>query len=422
MLDLSVNGLNGSLPDTLCSLPKLTNLQLESNFFSGSIPSSIGSCSELLELQLGDNELEGNIPASIGNLVNLQVSLNLSLNRLSGNIPDTLGRLSKLVSLDLSDNLLSGEIPPSLVGMSSLLDWNFSHNLLSGPVPSMGPLSNGSLSSFADNAGLCNAPFPPCSELPGASEGKRKHYAFTFWKAAGVAIACAAVALVLIAGIAAILVRNRHFSSTVDASPPPTVTRVFSEELERSIDFKSIKEATAGNSNVISRNHFSTIYKASMPSGLLLSVKKLHPPEKGLVIHQRKLVLELDKAWKLSHENIMQAAGYYLENDLAIVIYDFVPSCSLGQNLHWNFERFLSWSNRYHIALGVAQGLAFLHHSCNPPLLHMDVSSSNIFLGPHSEVKVGDVEVTKLLDPSKHTGSVSAVAGSFGYIAPGENH
>lgn len=415
-LDLSENQLTGSLPDNICSLPKLTNLQLGGNALSGIIPSSIGDCAQLLELLLGDNKFNGSIPSQIGNLVNLQVSLNLSLNELTGSIPDSLGKLVKLVSLDLSYNQLSGPIPAALGSMASLLDWNFSNNLLTGPVPSSGPLANSSASSFANNIGLCGGPLSPCLDAPQSSKGKRN--TLTFWKAAGIAIACAVVALLIISGIAFGVKHEHRLSSAVDATPPVTISRLFSDDVAQAIDFDCIKEATGSNSNVISKNHFSTLYKAVMPSGLVLAAKKLHSVEKGIVIHQRKMIFELDKMWKLSHDNIMQPVGYYLENDLAIIIYDFVPSCSLGPKLHRNFESLLAWSSRYEIAIGAAQGIAFLHHSCNPPMMHMDVGSNNIFLGPNSEVKVGDAEVTKLLDPSKHTGSISAVAGSFGYIAP----
>lgn len=418
LLDLSGNRLTGSLPDNICTLPKLASLLLESNSLTGAIPSSIGDCAQLLELQLGDNKLSGNIPPKIGNLFNLQVSLNLSLNELTGSIPDRLGNLRKLVSLDLSHNKLSGSIPDSLGGMLSLLDWNFSNNLLTGPVPTSGPLKSSSANSYANNTGLCGGPLSPCGGTSlASSKGKRNTLAV--WKVTGIAIACAAVALVIISGIAIGVKHEHYFSSAVDPTPPPvTISRLFSDDVKGAIDFDSVKEATGSNSNLISSNHFSTIYKAVMPSGLALAAKKLNSAEKGLVIHQRKMIFELDKMWKFSHENVMQPVGYYLENDLAIIIYDFVPSCSLGQKLHRNSESLLAWSSRYAIATGAAQGLAFLHHSCNPPMMHMDVSSNNIFLGPNFEVKVGDVEVAKLVDPSKHTGSISAVAGSFGYIAP----
>ncbi|GJX21227.1 leucine-rich repeat receptor-like tyrosine-protein kinase PXC3 [Tanacetum coccineum] len=57
----------------------------------------------------------------------------------------------------------------------------------------------------------------------------------------------------------------------------------------------------------------------------------------------------------------------------------------------------------------------FLHHLA---IIHLDISSGNIFLDPNFKPMVGEVEISKLLDPSHDTASISAVAGSFGYIAP----
>ncbi|MCO5581069.1 hypothetical protein L7F22_034945 [Adiantum nelumboides] len=415
-LHLSGNRMTGPLPSDICSLPYLEYLQLDGNALDGELPPSIGKCGRLLDLQLGHNKLTGNIPTQIGDLGTLQISLNLSYNELTGTIPESLGKLVKLVLLDLSHNRLTGPIPSAVGNMFSLLNWTFADNMLSGPVPTTGPLANSSASSFANNSNLCGGPLPACVGLSPSSRGR--HNSHTFWKAAGIAIACALVVLLIISGVVIIAMHKHYFRAAVDPTPAVAVSRLFSEDVERAIDFDSMKEATNSNANIISTNHFSTIYKAVMPSGLVLAVKKLNSTEKGVVIYQRKVILELDKIWKFSHENIMQPVGYFLENDFAIIVYDFVPACSLSQKLHQNFESLLPWSTRYRIAIAAAQGLSFLHHSCNPPMMHMDVSSNNIFLGPNLEVKVGDVEVAKLLDPTKHTGSISAVAGSFGYIAP----
>ncbi|KAI5069595.1 hypothetical protein GOP47_0015896 [Adiantum capillus-veneris] len=415
-LHLSGNLLNGSLPSDICSLLSLEYLQLDGNALDGSLPPSIGKCERLLDLQLGHNKFNGSIPTEIGDLVNLIISLNLSSNEFTGTIPASLGKLTKLVLLDLSHNHLTGPIPKELGSMFSLLNWSFADNSLSGAVPMTGPLANSTASSFANNPNLCGGPLRPCEGSLSSSREKRNSH--TFWKAAGIAIACALVVLLIISGIVIGVMHKHYFGAAVDPTPAVAVRRLFSDDIEQAIDFDSMKEATNSNANIISTSHFSTIYKAVMPSGLVLAVKKLNSTEKGVLIYQRRMILELDKIWKFSHENIMQPVGYFLENDFAVIVYDFVPAYSLSQKLHRNFESLLPWSTRYKIAIAAAQGLSFLHHSCNPPMMHMDVSSNNIFLGPNLEVKVGDVEVAKLLDPTKHTGSISAVAGSFGYIAP----
>ncbi|MDE0080174.1 MAG: hypothetical protein OXO50_21830, partial [Caldilineaceae bacterium] len=65
----------------------------------------------VIKLNLSENGLSGSIPPELGNLTELE-SLGLADNRLSGEIPPELGNLIYLESLYLNNNELSGEIPP----------------------------------------------------------------------------------------------------------------------------------------------------------------------------------------------------------------------------------------------------------------------------------------------------------------------
>ncbi|KAL7196954.1 hypothetical protein ACSBR1_036878 [Camellia fascicularis] len=69
------------------------------------------------------------------------------------------------------------------------------------------------------------------------------------------------------------------------------------------------------------------------------------------------------------------------------------------------------------IALGAAQGLAYLHHDCKPKIIHRDIKSNNILLDENFEAHVGDFGLAKIIDMPQSM-SMSAVAGSYGYIAP----
>ena len=94
---------------------------------------------------------------------------------------------------------------------------------------------------------------------------------------------------------------------------------------------------------------------------------------------------------------------------------------SLGELLHGSYHSYLDWPTRFAIALGAAQGLAYLHHDCKPRIIHRDIKSNNILLDAKFEAHVGDFGLAKVID-MPHSKSMSAVAGSYGYIAPGKFH
>jgi hypothetical protein len=48
----------------------------------------------------------------------------------------------------------------------------------------------------------------------------------------------------------------------------------------------------------------------------------------------------------------------------------------------------LSWVQRAHIAVGAAQGLAYLHDLADPPVVHRDFKTSNILVMADFEVRV----------------------------------
>lgn len=62
------------------------------------------------------------------------------------------------------------------------------------------------------------------------------------------------------------------------------------------------------------------------------------------------------------------------------------------------------------------QGLAYLHHDCVPQILHRDIKSNNILLDKEYEAHIADFGLAKCLNDI----SMSVVAGSYGYIAPGK--
>ena len=141
-LDLSENGLSGTMPPELGNLTELEWLYLHSNQLSGVIPSELGRLTNLELLSLGDNRLRGVIPSELGNLTYLAV-LHLRGNKLTGEIPSALSKLTNLLLLNLSDNELGGELPSELGNLTNLEWLALFENRLSGTIPpELGKLTN----------------------------------------------------------------------------------------------------------------------------------------------------------------------------------------------------------------------------------------------------------------------------------------
>jgi len=159
VLDLSINGLTGSIPPTIGNMASLEVLYLHSNDLSGPIPPEVGNLTNLRELYLYWNEISGQLPPQLGNLTNLR-DLRLNGNQISGPLPPELGNLSSVVYLSLFDNQFFGPIPAELGGLANLERLSLSLNELSGGIPpELGNLS--SLSSLGLSGNNLSGPIPP---------------------------------------------------------------------------------------------------------------------------------------------------------------------------------------------------------------------------------------------------------------------
>ncbi|CAM0147923.1 unnamed protein product [Urochloa decumbens] len=134
-LNLSFNTLQGEIPPSIGSLRRLQSLDLSYNTLTSVIPSNISRCISLRAMYIYSNKgVQGSIPAEIGSMPSLSV-LALPNNSITGTIPSSLGNLSRLTVLSLAANYLEGSIP-SGIGNNPLLGFiQLSLNNLSGLVP-----------------------------------------------------------------------------------------------------------------------------------------------------------------------------------------------------------------------------------------------------------------------------------------------
>ncbi|KAL0387232.1 UNVERIFIED_CONTAM: Leucine-rich repeat receptor-like serine/threonine-protein kinase BAM1 [Sesamum radiatum] len=363
---------NSSSNQTKLGQMNLSNNQLHGgNSFSGPIPPSIGELHQAVKIDLSGNSLTGEIPGEIGNCAHLNY-LDLSQNNLSGSIPQAISNIRILNYLNLSRNHLNDTIPQSISTMKSLTTADFSFNNLSGELPESGQFSVFNASSFAGNPYLCGALLNnPCNATKMTSPPGKSHNAFKLVFALGLLL-CS-----LIFATAAI-VKAKSFKKS--GEEPGSSTR-------------------------------------KMPNGPEIAVKKLLGFN-SISSHDHGFRAEIKTLGNIRHRNIVRLLAFCSNKDTNLLVYEYMRNGSLGEALHGKKGGFLSWNLRYKIALDSAKGLCYLHHDCSPLIVHRDVKSNNILLNSSFEAHVADFGLAKFLVDGGASQCMSAIAGSYGYIAP----
>jgi len=189
--------------------------------------------------------------------------------------------------------------------------------------------------------------------------------------------------------------------------------------MKERVTYQELMKATEdfSESAVIGRGACGTVYKAVMPDGRRIAVKKLKSQGEGSNI-DRSFRAEITTLGNVRHRNIVKLYGFCSHQDSNLILYEYMANGSLGELLHGSKDAYpMDWDTRYRIALGAAEGLRYLHSDCKPQVIHRDIKSNNILLDEMMEAHVGDFGLAKLIDIS-NSRTMSAVAGSYGYIAP----
>ncbi|KAM0946752.1 putative protein kinase RLK-Pelle-LRR-VII-1 family [Dioscorea sansibarensis] len=438
ILNLGQNRLNGSVPTTIGGIEWLQMLDLHDLRLTGEIPATLGQCRFLLKMDLSGNELEGSIPDVFFNITALKV-LDLHRNKLNGNIPVSIGALKGLEFFDLSENSIGGEIPSALANITMLAHFNVSFNNLIGAIPSS--LVKFGADAFSHNPGLCGPPLDTnCQSKAGP---KRTRFL------SNTAIVAIVAAALILAGVCVISVMNiiaqrrrrrrngrREEEILVSESTTPPASNgsnviigklvLFSKSLPtRYEDWEAGTKALLDKECIIGGGSIGTVYKASIEGGISIAVKKLETL--GTIRNQEEFEHEIGRLGGLSHPNLVQVQGYYWSSTMQLILSDYIPNGNLYQHLHGirgsgsssgGVRGDLFWSRRFSIALGTARALAYLHHDCQPPILHLNIKSTNILLDEKYEAKLSDYGLGKLLPILGRNYALSKFHSAVGYVAP----
>ncbi|XP_020530928.1 receptor-like cytosolic serine/threonine-protein kinase RBK1 isoform X5 [Amborella trichopoda] len=98
--------------------------------------------------------------------------------------------------------------------------------------------------------------------------------------------------------------------------------------------------------------------------------------------------------------------------------FDHEELMSATNNFSSGTNQELEWGIRYKIALGIAEGLMYLHEGCHRRIIHRDIKASNILLAQDFQPQISDFGLAKWLPDQWTHHVVSPIEGTFGYLAP----
>ncbi|XP_077213647.1 uncharacterized protein LOC143848570 [Tasmannia lanceolata] len=413
VLDLSMNRISGPVPESLGKLTSLNKLVLNGNYITGLITSSLGLCKDLELLDLSSNRISGFIPDEFGELQGLDILLNLSWNYLSGPIPEGFSKLSKLANLDLSHNMLIGSLS-ILSRLENLVSLDVSYNNFSGYLPDTTFFRELPITALSGNKELCIGRDECFLQVKDPQVSKRLHSRnytrdVIFCLVFSIVLAALFITLVVV-----LMIRARKRG----------VGREEEEEWEweitpfQKLNFSVHDVVTRlSDSNVIGKGGSSVVYRVETRIGQVIAVKKLFPANNREFSERDSFSAEVKTLGSIRHKNIVRLLGCCSNKNTRLLMFDYISHGSLARVLHEK-KIFLDWDPRYKILLGAAQGLAYLHHDCIPPIVHRDIKANNILIGLQFEAYLADFGLAKLVDSSDNTKFSNTVAGSYGYIAP----
>ncbi|XP_030948379.1 MDIS1-interacting receptor like kinase 2-like isoform X1 [Quercus lobata] len=184
--------------------------------------------------------------------------------------------------------------------------------------------------------------------------------------------------------------------------------------------YKEILAAT-GNFDAVyclGSGGYGSVYKAQLPSGDIIAVKKIHASScDGDLIDQKEFHNEIVALTEIWHRNIVKLYGFCSSTQHSLLMYEYLEKGSLATILSKEEEaKELDWSRRVNIVKGVSHAMAYMHHDCSPPIVHRDISSKNVLLDSDYVAHVSDFGTAKLL--KQDSSNWTSFVGTYGYVAP----
>ncbi|GKU87492.1 hypothetical protein SLEP1_g1886 [Rubroshorea leprosula] len=168
-----------------------------------------------------------------------------------------------------------------------------------------------------------------------------------------------------------------------DASTMENFLQELDKEKPVGYTAQQLDDFTRNYSKRLGSGAYGDVYEGQFPNGVKIAVKLLKEKYEGAA--KKQFMAEID---------------------------------TIGRTNHINLKEMIEWEKLHVIAVGTAQGIAYLHQGCQQRIIHYDIKPANILLDANFLPKVADFGLAKLCSRDSTHDSVTGFKGTLGYSAP----
>ncbi|CAA3010753.1 receptor-like serine threonine- kinase At4g25390 [Olea europaea subsp. europaea] len=178
-----------------------------------------------------------------------------------------------------------------------------------------------------------------------------------------------------------------------------------SEKIPIKLSYSLLRHATNNFSPflLLGQGGFGSVYRGTIRHTPISKNMPFHVAIKlmdsGSLQGVREFQNELFLSSKINSQYVVSVIGFSSNprKRRMLLVYELMENGSLQDFL---FQRksgeLKNWDKRFLIALHIAKGLEYLHHYCDPPIIHGDVKPSNILLDGSFNAKIADFGLARL--------------------------
>jgi len=166
------------------------------------------------------------------------------------------------------------------------------------------------------------------------------------------------------------------------------------------------------------------VFLARSQKGKLVAIKVLSDAAAHDPAFSAVLAREASLCVRLRHPSIVQVRAFVEEAGIAALVFEYVQGVALGRLLRFLASDTARLPDRaaWHVVDHVLAALAYAHSQTDAqhqpaPIVHRDVSPSNVLLAWSGEVKLTDFGMAKMIGVSPAT-RLGLVKGTLGCMAP----